>query len=107
MDQKPTFEFTFQYLKDHPDATANEIYKEYFKTQEVINAIAREAVINSFQRRQETVWVNRGAMGVRKVAMRASHLRSEVEKQGFNRSYAVLKNAFKNTLIKPREDYVD
>ncbi|KAG9293140.1 hypothetical protein G9A89_010477 [Geosiphon pyriformis] len=37
----------------------------------------------------------------------ASHLRSEVEKQGFNRSYAVLKNAFKNTLIKPREDYVD
>src|ERR1043165_8716137 len=36
-----------------------------------------------------------------------SHLRSEVEKHGFNRNYVVLKNAFKNTLIKPREDYVD
>ncbi|CAG8710337.1 6407_t:CDS:2, partial [Funneliformis mosseae] len=37
----------------------------------------------------------------------ASNLQSEVENQGFNRTYVSLKNAFKNTLIKPREDYVD
>ncbi|KAG9295840.1 hypothetical protein G9A89_009069 [Geosiphon pyriformis] len=67
-----TPEYTFQYLKDHPGASYDEIKKKYNELQQG-----------------------------------ASHLRSEVEKQGFNRSYAVLKNAFKNTLIKPREDYVD
>ncbi|KAG9299852.1 hypothetical protein G9A89_003396 [Geosiphon pyriformis] len=49
----------------------------------------------------------------RRPAMRIAFLveklkgKEQVKKQRFNRSYAVLKNAFKNTLIKPRENYIN